>query len=74
MAHSILKTLLGKRSEMSAWLQMWADTTNTEIAIEDNRSMIVFGTMPTGDVHSFPIVLENLPKALFMKGIIMHFC
>ena len=59
MAQSILKSLLGKRSEVSAWLHLWSEALHAEIAVEDNRQVILFGTMPAGDVQSFPVLLEN---------------
>lgn len=58
MAQSILKSLLGKRSEVSAWLHLWLESSHAEVAVEDNRQVILFGTMPAGDVQSFPVLLE----------------
>lgn len=59
MAQKILKSLLGKRSELTAWLQLWVEATLSEVAVEDNRNAILFGSMPVGDVTSFPVLLEN---------------
>lgn len=59
MAQSILKSLLGKRSELTAWLHLWATASRAEVAVEDNRNVILFGTMPDDDVQSFPLLLEN---------------
>lgn len=59
MAQSILKSLLGKRSEVTAWLHAWAEATHAEVAVEDTRNVILFGTIPAGDIQSFPVLWEN---------------
>ncbi len=59
MAQSILKSLLGKRSEVTAWLHVWLEATHAEVAVEDTRNVILFGTMPAGDTQSFPVLWEN---------------
>lgn len=59
MAQSILKSLLGKRSETIAWLQLWAESAPAEIAVEDNRNVLLFGIKPAGEVKSFPVLLDG---------------
>lgn len=64
MAQSILKSLLGKRSETIAWLQQWAESAPAQIAVEDNRNVLLFGVKPTGDVQTFPVLLEGETQGL----------
>jgi class 3 adenylate cyclase len=59
MAQSVLKSILGKRSEIAAWLRLWADTSLIDVAVEDSRNTILFGAMPAGEIKSFPILLEG---------------
>lgn len=59
MAQSILKSILGKRSETTAWLQFWAETSAADIAVEDNREMVLFGTKPAGEYQRVAILLEG---------------
>jgi len=59
MAQSILKSILGKRSETTAWLQFWAESSSSEIAVEDNRELILFGVKPTAEIPRFPILLDG---------------
>ena len=49
MAQPTLKSLLGKRSETTAWLQTWADISTCEITVEDIQKNILFGTALTND-------------------------
>jgi class 3 adenylate cyclase len=71
MAQSILKSILNKRSEVTAWLQLWVQAYNAHVAVEDNRNVILFGTMPDGDVQSFPVLLENETEG-FVHGTDNH--
>ena len=59
MAQSVLKSILGKRSEIAAWMRLWADTSLIDVAVEDNRNTILFGAIPPGEIKSFPILLEG---------------
>jgi len=54
-----LKSLLGRRSAVTAWLQLWAESNPTEIAVEDSRNVLLFGVIPTGDVQRIPILLDG---------------
>ncbi len=44
MAQPTLKSLLGKRSETTAWLQSWTEMTKSEIVVEDSQHNVLFGT------------------------------
>ena len=59
MAHPTLKSLLGKKSETTAWLHSWAETTKAEIVVEDNQDNILFGTALTHHHHTFPVTLDE---------------
>lgn len=59
MAQPTLKSLLGKRSETTAWLQLWTETTKTEITVEDFQNNILFGTLLSGGHATFPVTLDN---------------
>ena len=59
MAQPTLKSLLGKKSEITAWLQSWKETTNAEIVVEDNQDNVLFGTTITGEHATFPVPLED---------------
>ena len=54
MSSVTLKSLLGKRSEIIAWLQEWSEANNSPIFIVDNKQQIVFGS--EGDYkETYPI-------------------
>ena len=59
MAQPALKSLLGKRSETMAWLQVWAETTKINLTIEDNQANILFGSAINKATQIFPITLDN---------------
>ena len=59
MAQPTLKSLLGKRSETTAWLQSWLEMANTSIAVKDNDGNCIFGIPEAIFSSSFPVALEN---------------
>ena len=59
MAQPTLKSLLGKRSETTAWLQAWTAMTKSEITVEDSQNNILFGTVLTNESKNFPVTLEG---------------
>lgn len=67
MAQSILKSILGKRSDTTAWLQFWAESSLAEITVEDNRGMILFGEKPGVETERFPVMLEGETEG-FVNG------
>jgi adenylate cyclase len=67
MAQVNLKSLLGKRSEATAWLQQWVTETQTDLSIEDGQGRLLFGPAPAEGHHSFPIVIDD-EVAGYLKG------
>ena len=67
MALPTLKSLLGKRSETTAWLQSWTDKANPEMFVEDSENNLLFGTALTKDLQKFPVTLDN-EIAGYVKG------
>jgi len=59
MAHATLKSLLGKRSETTAWLQQWTATTKSDIVVEDAQHTILFGIALTNEQPSYPVTLDG---------------
>ena len=59
MAQPTLKSLLGKRTEMTAWLQSWVEMTNSEIVVEDSQNSILFGTSLTVEQQAYPVKLDD---------------
>src|SRR4051794_14559911 len=60
MSSPTLKSLLGKRTETTAWLHSWVSATNTEITIEDNERNLLFGNEITADSHEgYPVILNE---------------
>jgi len=59
MAHPTLKSLLGKKTETTAWLQALVDTNKSLLTIEDNQDNILFGTTITTHSHTFPVTLDE---------------
>lgn len=59
MAQPTLKSLLGKRSETTAWLQTWADISTCKITVEDIQKNILFGTALTNEFQTYPVTLDN---------------
>ena len=67
MAQPTLKSLLGKKSETTAWLQSWAAMSNTAIVVEDSQNNILFGSALTGEPQTFTVTLDNEISG-FVKG------
>ena len=59
MAQPTLKSILGKRTETTAWLQSWVASTNTAICIEDHEQNILFGNELNDITQLFPIKLDD---------------
>ncbi len=59
MAQPTLKSLLGKRSETTAWLQSSTEMTGTDIVVEDIQHNILFGTSPGDEQSSYPVTLDG---------------
>lgn len=67
MAQPTLKSILGKRSETTAWLQSWSAITNTAITIEDNQKNILFETLSSNITQAYPVILDG-EIAGYVKG------
>ena len=59
MAQPTLKSLLGKKSETTAWLQTWKEMANADISVEDNQNNILFGTASVSNQQSFSVTLDE---------------
>ena len=59
MAQPTLKSLLGKRSETTAWLQQWTAITKSDIVVEDSQHNLLFGTALTNEQQTFPVTLDG---------------
>ena len=59
MAQPTLKSLLGKKTETTAWLQAWTETAGAEIIVEDDKQNVLFGTVTTGKKQTAPITLDD---------------
>lgn len=59
MAQPTLKSLLGKRSETTAWLQSWTDMEKLGIVVQDNQNNVLFGSPLTGEKHTYPVTLDK---------------
>ena len=67
MAQATLKSLLGKRSETTAWLQAWTAMSNTKIVVEDCENNILFGSTLTTNPQTFSVTLSD-EIAGYVKG------
>jgi class 3 adenylate cyclase len=59
MAQPTLKSLLGKRSETTAWLLHWTAATKSDIVVEDVQHNVLFGTLIASEQPSYPVTLEG---------------
>ena len=59
MAQPTLKSLLGKKSETTAWLLSWSTMNKSDIVVEDSQHTILFGTAITNELPIFPVTLES---------------
>lgn len=59
MAQPTLKSLLGKKTEITAWLQAWVHTTGAEIVVEDDKHNVVFGTASTNQSQTVAVTLDD---------------
>jgi class 3 adenylate cyclase len=59
MSQPTLKSLLGKRSETTAWLLSWTELNKCELVVEDNQNNVLFGTSPAKETHTFPVTLDD---------------
>ena len=67
MAQATLKSLLGKRSETTAWLQAWTAMSNTKIVVQDCENNILFGSTLTTNPQTFSVTLSD-EIAGYVKG------
>ena len=67
MAQATLKSLLGKRSEITAWLQRWTTATKSDIIVEDAQHTVLFGIVPANEHPSYPVTLDGEISG-FVKG------
>ena len=67
MAQATLKSLLGKRSEIIAWLQQWTTATKSDIIVEDAQHTVLFGIVPANEQLSYPVTLDGEISG-FVKG------
>lgn len=71
MGHSLLKSLLGKRSEITAWLHQWTADLNTNLFIEDNEQQLLFGSRSDYFEERAPIYLNQSTEG-FVLGTPPH--
>lgn len=67
MAQPTLKSLLGKRSDTTAWLQQWVDTTKAAIVVEDAQHNILYSSSAAIHEPEFPVTLDD-DVAGYVKG------
>ncbi len=67
MAQPTLKSLLGKRSDTTAWLQQWVASAKAEIVVEDAQHSILFSTATATPQLEFPVTLDDT-IAGYVKG------
>ncbi len=67
MAQLTLKSLLGSRSELTAWLKTWVEATSSDITIEDDNHKTLFGAQLHGDQAAFPVLQDGLISG-YVKG------
>jgi len=59
MAQSKLKSLLGKRSDTTAWVQAWVERNNAEICILDENQNVLYGTPLVTDYKTSLVTIED---------------
>jgi adenylate cyclase len=60
MSSPTLKSLLGKRTETTAWLHSWVSVTDSEITVEDNDRNLLFGNASAAHNHEgYPVILNE---------------
>lgn len=59
MAQPTLKSLLGKKTEITAWLQSWVAMTDAAVVVEDNQHNLLFGTISTNQMQTASILLDD---------------
>ena len=67
MAQPTLKSLLSKRSDTTAWLQQWVETTKAEIVVEDAQHNILYSSSAAIHEPEFPVTLDD-DVAGYVKG------
>ncbi|MEP7108187.1 MAG: adenylate/guanylate cyclase domain-containing protein [Ferruginibacter sp.] len=68
MSQPTLKSILGKRSEITAWLQCWIEMTKTQISVEDNQNNFLFGNKLSGEQPTFRVTLDDQISG-WVKGV-----
>lgn len=59
MSQATLKSLFGKRSEVSVWLQSLMHAMNMEICVEDDQHRVLFGTSAASLQTTEPVILAG---------------
>ncbi len=59
MPQLTLKSILGKRSEITTWLNAWSEITKSLIAVEDVQHGYLFGTPEYKVQHTFSVSLDE---------------
>lgn len=59
MSQATLKSLFGKRSEVSVWLQSLMHAMNMEICVEDDQHRVLFGTSTASLQTTEPVILAG---------------
>ncbi len=59
MAQSVLKSILGKKTEFTAWLHQWSEVGGTTVTIEDSRGVRLFGNERVEGSEGFEVNLDN---------------
>lgn len=54
-----LKSLLGKRSEATAWLELWKNEHKSPFCIEDDQQRILYGELPADPFQTFPLEVNG---------------
>lgn len=59
MSQPTLKSLLNKRSEITAWLQSWMEQSKAEICIEDHENNFLFGSSIINGQEAYPVKSDD---------------
>src|SRR5687767_9866471 len=59
MSQPTLKSLLGKRTDLNAWLQSWNEKNSNGISILDDQKNLLFGKITDAPDTGSPIMLDD---------------
>lgn len=59
MSQPTLKSLLSKKSEVTAWLHSWTGINKKGITVADNQQTILFGSDTSNQLPAYPVVLDG---------------